>query len=170
MTLTRTDATKPTPADRHTLWLLRLLAVLRIYLGVILLITVLGKLGRDAPFVDEMLGFLGGVVRRGAFPWYTAFIQNVVVPHASLFSYLVMTGELFAGISLLTGTLTRAGALVAMLLFLNYMLAKARIFWSPDSEDAAVFFIALVVFLGRAGRSWGVDAFLAKRWPRGWFW
>jgi thiosulfate dehydrogenase [quinone] large subunit len=148
----------------------RLFALLRIYLGVILLITVLGKLARDTPFATEMLGFLGGVARRGAFPWYIAFIQQVVVPHATLFSYLVMTGELFAAISLLSGTLTRAGAFAAMLLFLNYMLAKGRMFWSPDSEDAAVFFIALVVLLDGAGRVWGLDSLLAKRWPRSWLW
>src|SRR4029077_4484671 len=112
---------------------------------------VLGKLTRDEPFATEMLGFLGGVVRRGAFPWYIAFIQQIVVPYASLFSYLVMTGELFAAISLLSGTLTRLGALAAMFLFFNFMLAKGRMFWSPDSQDAAVFFIALVVFLARAG-------------------
>jgi len=135
---------------------------------VILFITVLGKLTRDTPFSTEMLGFLNGVARRGALQWYADFIQHVVIPHASLFSYLVMTGELFAAISLLTGTVTRLGALVAMSLFLNYMLAKGRMFWSPDSEDAAVFFIALVVFLGRAGRMWGVDAVLARRWPRCW--
>jgi hypothetical protein len=44
------------------------------------------------------------------------------------------------------------------------MLAEGRMFWSPDNEDAAVFFIALVVFLGRAGRVWGVDSYLPKRW------
>jgi uncharacterized membrane protein YphA (DoxX/SURF4 family) len=147
-----------------------LLAFLRIYLGVILFITVLGKLTRDTPFATEMLGFLNGVARRGALPWYTEFIQQVVIPHATLFSYLVMTGELFAAISLLTGTITRLGALVAMSLFLNYMLAKGRMFWSPDSEDAAVFFIALVVFLSRAGRVWGIDAILARRWPRARLW
>ena len=147
-----------------------LLAFLRIYLGVILFITVLGKLTRDTPFATEMLGFLNGVARRGVLSWYTDFIQQVVIPHATLFSYCVMTGEIVAAISLLTGTATRIGALIAMLLFLNYMLAKARMFWSPDSEDAAVFFIALIVFLGRAGRVWGIDAFLAKRWPHSWFW
>lgn len=148
----------------------RLFAFLRIYLGVILFITVLGKLTRDAPFATEMLGFLGGVVRRGAFRWYIDFIQQVVIPHAGLFSYLVMTGELIAALSLLTGTATRIGAVIAMLLFLNFMLSKGRIFWSPDSQDAAVFFIGLVVFLSRAGRVWGVDALLAKRWPRSWLW
>jgi uncharacterized membrane protein YphA (DoxX/SURF4 family) len=81
-----------------------------------------------------------------------------------------MTGELAAALLLLTGTATRIGAMIAMLLFLNFMLAKGRMFWSPDSQDAAVFFIALVVFLSRAGRVWGVDALLAKRWPRSWIW
>jgi len=147
-----------------------LLAFLRIYLGVILFITVLGKLTRDTPFATEMLGFLNGVARRGALPWYTDFIQQVVIPHAALFSYLVMTGELVAAISLLTGIATRIGALIAMFLFLSYMLAKARMFWSPDSEDAAVFFIALIVFLGRAGRVWGIDSLLARRWPSLWLW
>jgi len=90
--------------------------------------------------------------------------------HATLFSYLVMTGEAVAALLLLTGTMTRVGAAVAMFLFLNYMLAKGRMFWSPDSEDAAVFFIGLVVFLGRAGRVWGVDRYLAKRWPKSPLW
>jgi uncharacterized membrane protein YphA (DoxX/SURF4 family) len=169
--MTDPDSVTAAPSNNSKLrYLMQLFVFLRIYLGVILLITVLGKLTRDAPFATEMLGFLGGVTRRGAAAWYIAFIQQVVVPHASLFSYLVMAGELAAGVSLLTGTLTRVGAMIAMLLFLNYMLAKARLFWSPDSEDAAVFFIALVVFLSRAGRVWGVDALLAKRWPRSWFW
>jgi uncharacterized membrane protein YphA (DoxX/SURF4 family) len=145
-----------------------LLALLRIYLGVILLITVFGKLTRDTPFSGEMLGFLRAM--HNTSPWYQHFLQRVVIPNASLFSDLVMAGELAAGISLLTGTVTRLGAAIAMFLFLNYMLAKGRWFWSPDSEDAAVFFIAFVVLIGRAGRVAGVDGYLAKRWPNAPFW
>ena len=146
-----------------------LLSILRVYLGVILLITNLGKVTRDNPFSMEMLGFLQGATRRASAP-YIHFLQQLVIPHATLFSYLVMTGEAVAALLLLTGTMTRVGAAIAMFLFLNYMLAKGRIFWSPDSEDAAVFFIALVVLLGRAGRIWGVDVSLAKRWPHAWIW
>ena len=147
-----------------------LLVPMPIYLGVIFILTDLGKLTRDDPFSTEMLGFLQGVTTRRASAPYLHFIQQVVIPHASLFSYLVMTGELVAAISLLTGTLTRVGATIAMLLFLNFMLAKGRMFWSPDSQDAAVFLIALVVFLGRAGRTWGIDSYLAKRWPKSPLW
>ena len=144
-----------------------LLVILRVHLGVILMLTVMGKLSRTPPFADEMLGFLKAMAASGReAPWYQSFIDGVVIPHASLFSYLVITGELTAGISLLTGTATRLGGTIALFLFANYMFAKGRIFWSPDSEDAAVFFSALVVVLGAAGRVAGVDALLARRWPR----
>jgi uncharacterized membrane protein YphA (DoxX/SURF4 family) len=105
-----------------------LLVILRIYLGVILFITDLGKLTRDTPFASEMLDFLRGVTARRASAPYLHFVQQVVIPHSSTFSYLIMTGEMFAAVSLLTGTMTRLGAAVAMVLFLNYMMAKGRWF------------------------------------------
>ena len=147
-----------------------LLVIPRIYVGVILFISDLGKLTRDNPFADEMLRFLRGVTTRRASAPYLHFVQQVVIPHSSLFSYLIMTGEMFAAVSLLTGTLTRVGSTIAMFLFLNYMLAEGRIFWSPDSEDAALIFITILLFFGRAGRVWGVDSYLAKRWPKSPLW
>ena len=147
-----------------------LLVILRLHLGAILLITDAGKLTRPAPFAVEMLQFVSAVLQRPRIAWYQQFLRAVVVPHATFFSYLIMTGELIAGVLLLSGTLTRAGGAIAMLLFLNYMLAKGRWFLSPDSEDAAVFFSALVVTLGAAGRAFGVDAYLARRWPRALLW
>jgi hypothetical protein len=35
-----------------------------------------------------------------------------------------------------------------------------------SSNDAAFFFIALIVMLGAAGRAFGADYYLAKRWPK----
>src|ERR1041385_8538778 len=147
-----------------------LLLILRFHLGVILIITVLGKIMRSEPFSVEMLGFLNGFALRNASPWYQDFLQHVVIPHATLFSYLIIIGEVIAGLSLLFGVGTRIGAAIAMFLFLNYLFAKGRLFWSPDSEDAAVFFSALVCLLGAAGRVWGIDSYLARRWPRVWLW
>jgi uncharacterized membrane protein YphA (DoxX/SURF4 family) len=147
-----------------------LLLILRLHLGVILIITVLGKILRSEPFSVEMLGFLNGFAMRNASPWYQHFLQQVVIPHATIFSYLIIIGEVIAGLSLLFGVGTRMGAAIAMFLFLNYLFAKGRLFWSPDSEDAAVFFSALVCCLGAAGRVWGIDVYLARRWPRVFLW
>jgi uncharacterized membrane protein YphA (DoxX/SURF4 family) len=148
-----------------------LLTVLRIYLGIILLYSVYGKLNTDTSFSDEMLGYIKVMMSRGRItPFYLHFLKSSVIPQAKLFSYLVITGELMAGIGLLTGTSTRLCAFIALLLFLNFMFSKGRWLWSPDSEDAAVFFIALVLIPDRAGRQFGVDQFLAKKWPAVIFW
>ena len=147
-----------------------LLVILRLHLGAILLITDAGKLFRAEPFSTEMIDFIGAMLRRPGWAWYHEFLRSAVLPHATTFSYLVMIGELVAGICLLAGVCTRVGAAIAMLLFLNFMLAKGRWFLSPDSEDAAIFFSAMVVMLGAAGRAYGVDVFLARRWPRSLLW
>src|SRR6185437_12960777 len=107
-----------------------LVVILRLHLGVILLLTDAGKLTRDQPFSVEMLAFLQHAMRNASAP-YRAFVEHAVIPHATTFSVLVLAGELVAGLSLLFGVATRAGAAIAMLLFVNYMLAKGRMFWSP---------------------------------------
>ena len=168
-------ATSPVSATEHEIALARcvsrtLLVIPRVYVGVILFISDLGKITRDNPFADEMLQYLRGVATRRASAPYLHFVQQIVIPHASLFSYLIMSGEAFAALSLLTGTVTRVGAAVAGFIFLNYMLSHGRMLWSPDSEDAALIIITIVLFIGRAGRAWGFDSFLAKRWPNSPLW
>jgi uncharacterized membrane protein YphA (DoxX/SURF4 family) len=146
-----------------------LLAMLRIYLGIILLITVIGKLTAATPFSEAMMGFLNAFALRQE-QFYVDFVQTVVAPNAKLFSYMVMTGELIAGIGLLTGTFTRISAFIAIVMFLNFMFAKGAWFWSPNSQDAAVLFIALGVLIGRSGRVFGVDYFLEKFRPNSIIW
>jgi uncharacterized membrane protein YphA (DoxX/SURF4 family) len=146
------------------------LVILRVHLGVILLITVVGKMFRPEPFSVEMLNYLQGFSMRNAPGFYKIFLQQVVIPQSTLFSYLIITGEVVAGVCLLLGLCTRVGALIAMFLFLNYMFSKGGYFWSPDSEDAAVFFSALVCFLGAAGRVYGLDSYFARRRPETWIW
>jgi len=143
-----------------------LLVILRAHLGVILLITVAGKVFRTEPFSVEMLTYLQKYSMRVASGPYKHFLESVVIPHVVLFSHLIVIAEIAAGVSLLLGLATRLGATMAMFLFVNYMFSKGRLFWSPDSEDAAVFLSALVCLLGAAGRVWGIDSYLARRWPR----
>ena len=159
---TRTKAFRDIPRS--------LLVILRVHLGVILLITVAGKVFRSEPFSVEMLTYLQKYSMRVASGPYKQFLQSIVIPHVVLFSHLIVIAEIVAGVSLLLGLATRLGATIAMFLFLNYMFSKGRLFWSPDSEDAAVFFSALVCLLGAAGRVWGVDAYLARKWPRVLLW
>ena len=146
------------------------LAFLRMYLGVVFLVAAMPKLSADPSFTPRLMGFLENVALQNAPAFYRAFVRDVVLPNAGTFTILVTVGEIAAGLALLAGVAARLGAALAAFLVLNYMLAKGAWFWTPSSNDAAFFFIALAVFATRAGRTLGVDAALARRWPRAPLW
>lgn len=147
-----------------------LLVILRVYLGVIFLVAVWPKLSADPSFAPRLTAFLERFAMESAHGFYKDFLQAVVLPYAGLFAGLVIAGELVTGLALVTGTATRLAAGVAVFLTLNYLFAKGNWFWTPSSNDAAFIFIGLVLLLGRAGRTLGVDSYLGRKWPKSLFW
>ena len=83
---------------------------------------------------------------------------------------LVTIGETCVALALLSGTATRLAGVVAMFLLTNYMFMKGMWWWDPASNDGAFFMISLALVLSAAGRTWGVDALLARRWPSALIW
>ena len=144
------------------------LVLLRIYLGVIFLVAAWPKLRVD--FTPGLTRFLEKVALENGHPFYQEFVRRVVLPNASLFAALVTWAELLVGLTLVLGLMTRLSAAVALLLVVNYMLAKGAWFWTPSSNDAAWAAISLALLIGAAGRTFGVDALLAQRWPRSPLW
>lgn len=144
------------------------LVLLRIYLGVIFLLAAWPKLGGD--FTSGLAGFLQKVALEKGHLFYQEFVQRVVLPNIPLFAALVTWGEFLVGIGLVLGLMTRLTTLVALILTVNYMFAKGAWFWTPSSNDAAYAVISLALLIGAAGRTFGLDAFLARRWPRSPFW
>jgi uncharacterized membrane protein YphA (DoxX/SURF4 family) len=144
------------------------LVVLRVYLGVVFLVASLPKLQHD--FTPALVGFLERVALERGHPFYREFVQQVVLPNARVFAALVTGGEFLVGVLLILGLFTRLWAVVALVLTVNYMFAKGAWFWTPSSNDAAFAAIAVALLIGAAGRTLGLDAFLAQRWPRSPFW
>jgi len=144
------------------------LALLRVYLGVVFLIAALPKLGRD--FTPGLTGFVEQVGLTRGHPFYQQFLEQVVLPNAAFFALLVTGAELFVAVTLILGLMTRLSSSVALILALNYMFAKGAWFWTPSSNDAAFAAIALALLIGAAGRTLGLDSFLARRWPRSPLW
>jgi thiosulfate dehydrogenase (quinone) large subunit len=97
--------------------------------------------------------------------WYKAFVEHTVLPNSAVFAAMIAWGETLVGLSLTTGCLAGLGALGGLWLSINYGLASAHM--SPASlgfHYMLVITIA-VLFLARSGRSWGLDAWIAWRWP-----
>jgi thiosulfate dehydrogenase [quinone] large subunit len=144
------------------------LVLLRIYLGVVFLVAALPKLQQD--FTPGLSGFVQQVGLQRGHEFYRPFLEQVVVPNAPVFAALVTWSELLVGVTLILGLATRFSAAVALLLALNYLFAKGAWFWTPSSNDAAFVAIALALLIGAAGRTLGLDAFLARRWPQSPLW
>lgn len=140
------------------------LAGLRIYLGIVFLFAVKPKL-TEPGFVARMTGFLEKFALEQGHAFYQTFIRAVALPHAETFAALVVVGELLVGVLLVLGAATRVAAAVAGFLLLNYMFAKGMWFWMPASNDAALLAIAIATLVARSGRTFGLDARLAERWP-----
>jgi thiosulfate dehydrogenase [quinone] large subunit len=104
------------------LWL-----VVRLYLVSVFLPSGWGKLtsgnwlfGDGSP----ILGMVSGAVSDPSTPtWYSSFLQNVVMPNASLFATLVALGEFAVGVALLVGFLTGFAAFGGVFLNANFVLA-----------------------------------------------
>ena len=75
---------------------------------------------------------------------------------------LVTLGELTAGILLLLGLLTRFGAIIGMILNLNYMLMRAPLA-NGGSIDRLFFLAELIFLLAAAGLVWGLDGQLRQQ-------
>jgi thiosulfate dehydrogenase (quinone) large subunit len=76
-----------------------------------------------------LAGFVTGALKgaSGPFPsvqgWYANFLQYWVLPHASLFAFLVSWGELAVGLGVLVGALTGIAAFFGVLMNMNYLLS-----------------------------------------------
>src|SRR3954463_10510513 len=98
--------------------------------------------------------------------FYKEFLEGTVLTHSSIFAQLTAWGETVAGIGLTLGLLTGVASLVGLILVINYGLATQWMSPGQQGFHLVLFFLMLAFFVARAGRTWGLDGWLARRWPR----
>ncbi|CAM4422235.1 DoxX family protein [Deinococcus marmoris] len=147
------------------LWLL-----LRVYVGYEWLSAGWGKVTNPAGvWVGEkagvaVSGFLNGAIAKsgGDKPdvagWYAWFVENVALPNAVAFSYMVAYGELLVGIALILGLFTGIAAFFGGFLNANFLLAGTL------SSNPLLFILATWLVLGwRVAGWWGLDRWILPR-------
>jgi uncharacterized membrane protein YphA (DoxX/SURF4 family) len=144
------------------------IALARIVIGVMWLFALRWKLPLDfAPDTGRgLLDWMQLAVQHPTFDFYAAFVENTVIPHFTLFAWLVFLGELLVGLALVTGTLTRLAAFGGLLMSINIGFG---LFNAPDAGPW--FFVMLVMWhllflIANAGMLLGVDGFVRNRRPR----
>lgn len=129
------------------------LVLLRIYLGVVCLLAAWSNMRGDLAFCS------------------TGYLEKVApLSNPSLMLSVLTWTELLVGFTLLLGLMTRLSATVALLVVVNCMLGKGEGLGQLLSGPGAFAVIAVALLVGAAGRTLGLDALLAKRWPRSPLW
>ncbi len=152
----------------------RWLAVLRIVTGLYFAKAIWRKLALPLPVVSaDWIETMPKIVARQAaenpFPWYKAFLEHTVLPHAETFAQLTAIAEVVVGVGLVLGLFTGVAALLGLWLSVNYGLAAQHL--NPASFGLHYLLVALMIafFCARAGRTLGLDAWLARTYPKKWF-
>lgn len=102
--------------------------------------------------------------------WVRYFVQQALLPNASLYAGMTTVLQLLAGISLTFGLLTLPGALVAALLAL---IGGILTHYQGSAMLGFYLFqvaVALACLFTRAGRRWGFDAVLSGIRSRSLLW
>ena len=140
----------------------------RIMIGVLWLYSLRWKLPPDFTAVDGkgLIYWLELEAQYPAFEIYGDFVSSVVIPNFTLFAWIIFVAELLVGLSLLTGTFTRLGGLVGLLMALNLAVGLLEV---PNEWPWS--YIMLIMWHGTfvvtaAGRTLGVDSLLFRRFPR----
>jgi uncharacterized membrane protein YphA (DoxX/SURF4 family) len=94
--------------------------------------------------------------------------MGLAASHAAMAAPMQAIAEISLGILLVIGLLTRPVALVAFLYLGSLWISELGTSWIWELLVPVLASLGLVV--GRAGRAWGVDALLARRWPSSPWW
>jgi thiosulfate dehydrogenase [quinone] large subunit len=87
--------------------------------------------------------------------WYAWFLENAVLPHPVVWSYLVSWGEVLVGVALILGVFTGIAAFFGSIMNVNYLLAGAV------GTNPILFAIATwLVLAWKTAGWWGLDRWL----------
>jgi len=149
----------------------RLIALLRITLGVILLATWFDNLTKGVYSGGGIEGLFDYIFNEngGGPAFYRSLIDSTILQAPAAFGAFQLVAEFALGAGLLLGLFTPLAGLGAALFFANLFLAYLggqEWIWTYVLLTVT----AVVVALARSGRVWGVDGWLlarrgGPRWP-----
>jgi thiosulfate dehydrogenase [quinone] large subunit len=107
--------------------------IVRVYVGWQWLTSGWGKIGEPGWTGENagsaVSGFVRGALEKASGPhpdvqsWYAWFLEEIVLPNADVFGYLVAYGEFLVGIALVIGLFVGIAAFFGMFMNMSFLLA-----------------------------------------------
>ena len=144
------------------------LVIVRLTIGAMFVWVFFENLGKGLYTPSGYAGLINYYIQRGHAPAVWKAVEASAASHAAMAAPMQAITEIGLGILLVIGLLTRPLAFVAFLYLASLWMSEWGTAWIWELLVAVMASLALSV--GRAGRTWGVDALLARRWPSSPWW
>jgi len=144
------------------------LAIVRMTVGAMLVWVFFENLGKGAYGQAGYAGVINYYIKASHSPAAWKAVMGFMAGHASVAGPLQAMTEISLGVLLVVGLLTRPVALVAFLFLGSLWISEFGASWIWELLVPVLASLGLA--LGRAGRTWGIDAVLARRNPSSPLW
>ena len=144
------------------------LAILRLGLGSLFIWVFFENLGKGLYSPSGYSGLINYYIEKGHAPQLLKSVMSFIASHANVAGPMQAVTEITFGVLLLFGLLTRPVALAAFLFLSTLWIAEWGTAWIWELLIPMI--VALVLMIGAAGRKWGIDALIARRYPRSLLW
>jgi uncharacterized membrane protein YphA (DoxX/SURF4 family) len=144
------------------------LAIVRLTIGAMFVWVFFENLGKSLYTPAGYSGLINYYIQHDHAPAAWKAVMAAAASHAAMAAPLQALTEIALGILLVIGLLTRPVAFVAFLYLASLWVSEWGTSWIWELLVPVL--ASLGVAVGRAGRTWGVDAFLARRWPSSLWW
>jgi uncharacterized membrane protein YphA (DoxX/SURF4 family) len=144
------------------------LAIVRITIGAMLVWVFFENLGKGLYRPAGYAGLINYYIKNGHAPAIWKAVMAQAASHAAMAAPLQAVTEISLGILLLLGLFSRPVAFIAFLYLGSLWMSEWGTAWIWELLVPVMASLGLAV--GRAGRVWGVDAWLAQRRPSSPLW
>ncbi len=144
------------------------LAIVRITIGAMFLSTFFENLGKGLYRPAGYAGLIGFYIKQGHSPAAWKAIMGLAASHAAMAAPVQAVTEISFGVLLIIGLFTRTVAFAAFLYLASLWMSEWGTAWIWELLVPVLGLLAVSV--GRAGRTLGVDALLARRRPSSPWW
>ena len=140
------------------------LAIMRLGLGAMFVWVFFENLGKGLYSASGYSKLINEYIEKGHAPQALKTVMGFMASQANVAGPIQAATEISLGVLLIAGLLTRPVALVAFLFLTTLWVAEWGTAWIWELLIPMI--VALSLMIGAAGRKWGLDAMMARKYPR----
>jgi uncharacterized membrane protein YphA (DoxX/SURF4 family) len=144
------------------------LAVVRVTIGAMFVWVFFENLGKGTYTPSGYAGVINYYIKNSHSPAVWKWVMGGMAALAPIAGPMQALTEISLGILLVIGLLTRPAAIVAFLFLGSLWISEWGTSWIWELLVSVLACLGLAI--GRAGRAWGVDAWLSQRSPSSPWW